>query len=125
MPVQIASMLFEVMKKNTKPRHRAKLHENFKDLLEGLEGFTQSGESVVPKYGPLNFAKHEYTLPDLTLPEVADEHISSDIDINKLKEKIKALERRAGKSKKDGGKPGEHKNGLDIHRAPHKVHEPA
>lgn len=66
MPLQMASMIYDVLKKNFSPSLRPKLHAQMKDLIEGLEKFTLKTDEVIPFYGALNFKKLEYSLPDFS-----------------------------------------------------------
>lgn len=60
-------MIYEVLKNNLKSKYRPDLKDNFTELLEGLESFIQTSESVKPVYGPLNFSRLEYTIPKLLI----------------------------------------------------------
>lgn len=90
----MAGMIYDVMKKTTKQKHRKLLQENFKELMSCLEGLSQSGESVVPKYGQLNFIKHDYTMPEFNLVGETTELSadSSEVNLKKIKAQLKRYE---------------------------------
>ena len=94
----MAGMLYEVMKKNLKPKLRPKLHENFRDLMQGLQTFTETGENIIPKYGPLNFAKHDFNVPEFTADLEAHEVSEDELEV--LKRKVTSLKKKV-KGKED------------------------
>ena len=65
-PLQMASLLYEVLRENFTPRFRPKLNEYFISLLGKLEVFLKSGDQYIPRAGGLNFAYLDYNLPTLS-----------------------------------------------------------
>lgn len=65
-PLQIASLLYEVLRENFTPRFRPKLNQYFITLLGKLEVFLKSGDQYVPRGAGLNFAYLDYNLPTLS-----------------------------------------------------------
>ena len=113
MPLQIASMLFDVLKKNFTPRHRPKLNENFKPLISLLGGFADSGDKVIPKFGNINFARLDFTVPTINLNE---DYVATDHPHQSENEK--------GKKKLKAKKVDEHPpKGIHPHPIPHHAPE--
>ena len=65
-PLQIASLLYDILRENFTPRFRPKLNQYFITLLGKLEVFLKSGDQYVPRGGGLNFAYLDYNLPTLS-----------------------------------------------------------
>lgn len=73
-------MMYDVLKNNFKTKYRPSLKENFSNLLIGLEGFTKTSNSVEVKYGPLNFSKLDYTIPNALIPTLPKEPSPSELE---------------------------------------------
>lgn len=92
MPVQIAGLMYEAMKKNIRPRARPNLHDNFKEMITALKEISLSNDTIIPKLGNLSFAKHEVSMPEFVPDAEPDEE--SDASVEKLMKKIKLMKKK-------------------------------